>query len=182
MEIYPKITLTFLNGFLLIIPLLGLRFGIPTLVCKEALSELDHFPPVEGFEPIALKVYFTTNTFLIFSPLLARIRSSSVIPWIGWGIYAIGVLLLAVSLLNFSTSSGRLAQGGLYRISRNPMYVGYFLIFIGVALLIGSWFHLFVALIYQVAVHFLILSEERWCEATFGTVFTEYRRKVRRYL
>jgi protein-S-isoprenylcysteine O-methyltransferase Ste14 len=182
MEIYPTITFTVLNGFLLIIPLLGLRFGLPALIRKEALSELDHFPPVIGFERIALKVYFITNTFLIFSPLLAHIRGGSIFSWIGWGIYAIGVLLLAVSLLNFSTSAGGLTRTGVYRLSRNPMYVGYFLIFIGIALLIGSWFHLAVTLIYQVAVHFLILSEERWCQATFGEELKEYKRKVRRYL
>ena len=181
MEIYPKVSFAFLNGFLLIIPLLGLRFGIPSLVRKKTLTELDHFPPVAGFEQIALKVYFVTNTFLIFSPLLARIRVGSVFYWVGWGSYIMGVILLAISLLNFSASAGGLTRQGVYRISRNPMYMGYFLIFIGVALLISSWFHLAVTLVYQVAIHFLILSEERWCRESFGSAFTDYEQKVHRY-
>lgn len=182
MSIYPPLSLTFLNGFLLIIPLLGLRFGLPALIRREAPSKLDHFPPVAGFEQTALKIYLITNTFLVFSPLLACIRGGIVLSGAGWGIYAAGEVLLVVSILDFSKSVGGLARMGVYRFSRNPMYVGYFLIFIGVALLIGSWFHLAVTLVYQAAVHFLVLSEERWCEATFGAAFTEYRQKVRRYL
>jgi len=181
MAIYPKITLTFLNGFLLIIPLLGLRLVLPALLRKETLAQLDYFPPVIGREQIALKVYFLTNTFLIFSPLLAKISTS--MPWIliGWAIYALGLIVFGLSVWNFCNTSGVLIRAGIYRFSRNPMYIGYCLIFIGVGFLIGSWFHLAIALIYQSAAHFLILSEERWCRATFGAEFTDYLKKVHRY-
>jgi protein-S-isoprenylcysteine O-methyltransferase Ste14 len=181
MFIYPPITLTFLNGFLLVIPLLALRFGIPALGRRETLAALDHFPLVVGKEKVALKVYLVTNTFLIFSPLLAHIVAGTAWWYVGWTCYALGVIVLGLALWSFSTASGALIQSGLYRFSRNPIYVGYFLIFIGVALLIGSWFHLALTLVYQAAVHFLILSEERWCLGTFGKQYLEYQRKVRRY-
>lgn len=182
MSIYPPITLTFLNGFLLVIPLLALRFGIPALAGEQAQAALDHFPPMIGKEKVALKVYLVTNTFLIFSPLMARIVSGT--PWqiAGWICFTLGIAVLGLALLNFSTNSAALIQTGLYRFSRNPIYIGYFLIFVGVSLLIGSWFHLALTLIYQAAVHLLILSEEHWCQATFGAQYQEYQRKVRRYL
>lgn len=181
MTIYPPIILTFLNGFLLVLPLLALRLGIPALVRREALAALDHFPPLIGKERLALKIYLLTNTFLIFSPLLAHIVSGTPYQLMGWACYILGMAVLGLALWSFSANPGGLVRSGLYRFSRNPIYVGYFLMFIGVSLLIGSWFHLALTLVYQLAVHFLILSEERWCLEAFGQPYREYQRKVRRY-
>lgn len=182
MFIYPPITFTFQNGFLLVLPLLVLRFGLPALLHRKALTALDHFPPVIGREQLALKVYLVSNTFLVFSPLLARLVPDTQWGLAGWVCYALGIIVLVLALWSFSVAPGALIQTGLYRLSRNPIYIGYFLIFIGVSLLISSWFHLVLTLVYQVAVHFLILSEERWCLEVFGEEYLGYQRKVRRYL
>lgn len=180
MSFYPPITLSLWNGFLLMIPLLALRFGLPALVRKETLEELEFFPPVHGSERTALKVYFVTNTFLIFSPFLAHLQTGTWLSISGWILYAVGLALMTVALVDFSRCDG-FRQKGIYRFSRNPMYVGYFLIFIGTAVLIESWFHLVLAAIYQVAVHWLILSEERWCLENFGEAYRNYLDKVPRY-
>lgn len=181
MTIYPKITLTLFNGFLLVIPLLLLRFGIPPLVNKVAGPKLDHFPPLEGFERVALNVYFITNIFLIFSPLLARIQPQISLATVGWTAYGTGIVLLAASLIHYSKQSEGLVIAGVYRFSRNPMYIAYFLIFLGVSSLIGSWIHLVITGVYQISAHWLILSEERWCQENYGQAFSDYRQKVRRY-
>ncbi len=181
MYIFPPLTLTLLNGFLLIIPLLVLRFGVPAAVNKKAGAKLDYTPQVKGFERTALTIYYITTGFLILSPVFARIRTGTVFSTIGWAVYVLGLILLTVSLLHFSRDGGIITHG-VYRYSRNPIYIGYFLIFLGVSLLIGSWFYLGAALIYQYSVHWLILSEERWCREQFGASYAEYERKVRRYL
>lgn len=180
MQIYPAVSFSLVNGFLLMIPLLGLRFGIPAGMRKTALAELEFFPPVRGFEKIALKVYFVTNTFLIFSPLLAKIQRGTYYSLAGWVIYILGLILMTISLINYCKQEG-LKRKGIYRFSRNPMCIGYFLIYIGMALLIGSWFHLVIAVVYQVAVHWLILSEERWCLEKFGEGYKDYLKNVPRY-
>ena len=181
MFIYPPVTFSLLNGFLLMIPLLALRFGIPALIRKDALGALAFFPPVRGFERIALKVYFVTNTYLIFSPLLARIQTGTRLSAFGLIIYGLGLTLLSLALIEFSMSDG-IRQEAIYRFSRNPVCFGYFLIFIGTSLIIGSWLHLGLTVVYQVAVHGLILSEERWCLENFGRTYRDYLDKTPRYL
>lgn len=101
--------------------------------------------------------------------------------WIGWIIYCLGFVVMALSLTEFSKSNSIWLKG-IYKFSRNPMYVGYFLIFIGTAVLIGSWFHLALTFIYQIAVHFLVLSEERWCLDNYGETYKNYQEKVPRYI
>ena len=106
MAFYPPLTLTSLNGFLLMIPLLGMRFGIPALLRKKTLEELDYFPPIHGWERTALWVYYLSNTFLIFSPLLAKIQISGRTALPGWLLYLGGLALLVTSLYQFSRQQG----------------------------------------------------------------------------
>ena len=180
MTIYPPIRFSLLNGFLLTLPMLILRFGIPALMKKEALAELDYFPPVQGSERLALKAYFLSNTFLIFSPILAEISPGESLKILGWVIHILGVLVLGFSLVDYCRQEG-LKTTGLYRFSRNPICMGYLLIFLGTTLLISSWFHLALTIIYQISVHWLILSEERWCLENFGEGYQEYINRVPRY-
>jgi len=180
MPIYPPLKLTLLNGFVLILPMIALRYGIPPLMKKEALAELDYFPPTVGLESLALKGYFVSNTFLIISPLLAQIKPLPGVSLPGWFIYVAGMIILTFSLIDFCRQEG-IKTAGVYRYSRNPMCVGYFFVFLGASLLISSWFHLTLTAIYQLTVHWLILSEERWCLEHFSESYQEYYANVSRY-
>ena len=64
---------------------------------------------------------------------------------------------------------------GLYRFTRNPMYVAVLTAIMGQA----AGYALFVAALF----HFLVVVyEEPTLQRTFGTQYTEYRRRVRRWL
>lgn len=94
-----------------------------------------------------------------------------------------GVVLLVASTVQFARpSASGLLEVGVYRISRNPMYVAYFLYFLGCALLTQSPALLVLVLVFQAAAHLIIKAEERGCEAEFGEEYRAYRRRVRRYL
>jgi protein-S-isoprenylcysteine O-methyltransferase Ste14 len=41
---------------------------------------------------------------------------------------------------------------------------------------------LVILVIFQISVHFLIISEERWCRGKFGEPYEKYMLEVRRYL
>jgi len=76
-----------------------------------------------------------------------------------------------------------LVTGGIYRATRNPMYVGVALVLVGFAAWLWWWPALlgpmtFVAYITR----FQILPEERALGARFGAEFETYRRRVRRWL
>ena len=71
---------------------------------------------------------------------------------------------------------------GVYRFSRNPIYIAYFLCFIGMALLTASALLLTLVLVFQISAHWIIRAEERWCLERFGAAYARYMQKVRRYL
>lgn len=79
--------------------------------------------------------------------------------------------------------STALATDGLYRFSRNPIYIGFALIYLGVAVWIDSLIALAALLPCLVVIdRFVILREERYLAGKFGADWDAYRRKVRRWL
>lgn len=97
--------------------------------------------------------------------------------------YGAGVVLLVVSTVQFARpSASGLLEAGVYRLSRHPMYVAYFLYFLGCALLAQSPVLLAAVLVFQMAAHTIIKAEERECETEFGERYRAYRSRVRRYL
>ena len=76
-----------------------------------------------------------------------------------------------------------LVTTGLYRYSRNPMYLGMVLILFGVALLLGSLTPFGVLLLFfgYVDIHF-IRREEQMLATQFGQDWLEYKARVRRWI
>ena len=101
----------------------------------------------------------------------------------GLGVYLAGLGLLAAAVASFAApAENGINKNGLYRVSRNPMYVAYFIFFLGCALLLQSPVLLGVVLLFQVSAHWIIRSEERWCLQTFSGEYQAYMKQVRRYL
>jgi protein-S-isoprenylcysteine O-methyltransferase Ste14 len=76
-----------------------------------------------------------------------------------------------------------LVQSGLYRYSRNPLYVGALLIVLGYPLWFQSLalvFYWFAALLFFHIV--IVVYEEPSLERRFGDAWTAYRRRVPRWL
>ncbi|MDP1911944.1 isoprenylcysteine carboxylmethyltransferase family protein [Brevundimonas sp.] len=72
---------------------------------------------------------------------------------------------------------------GPYRFSRNPIYVGFAITYVGLAIAMNSWVALLLLLPCLVVVdRFVIQREERYLAAKFGAVYEAYRAQVRRWL
>lgn len=76
-----------------------------------------------------------------------------------------------------------LVTDGPYRLSRNPVYVSFALIHLGLAVAIDSLGAAALLLPCLVVVdRFVIAREERYLASLFGAEYDAYRRKVRRWL
>lgn len=97
-----------------------------------------------------------------------------------WGVRA---FIRADTAFRPMEESTTLVTHGLYRFTRNPMYLGMIQVLMGVCLLLGSlspWLLIpgFVLIIRNV----FILSEEAMMERTFGEQYRSYRSGVRRWI
>ena len=71
---------------------------------------------------------------------------------------------------------------GIYKLTRNPMYLGFGMILLGAAILLGSLFPFIIVLLYPVFMDMIFIRfEERKLEDKFGVIWTEYKNNVRRW-
>lgn len=72
---------------------------------------------------------------------------------------------------------------GVYRLSRNPMYTGLAITYLGGALLVDTWWPVAVLPLALVAVRRIAIDpEERYLADHFGPDYARYRSRTRRWL
>ena len=80
-------------------------------------------------------------------------------------------------------AASSLVTTGIYRFSRNPMYLGMLLLLAGVAAFLANAAALIVLPLFVVYMNrFQIQPEERALSAIFGSDFTAYTQRVRRWM
>lgn len=104
----------------------------------------------------------------------------------GWFLLTAGISFSAWAVAasgDIKTSSPEeLVTSGPYAISRNPMYLGWFDIYCGLALLINAPWILVLLPFVLTYNHFIdIRKEERQLTEKFGEEYLNYQKKVRRY-
>jgi len=129
------------------------------------------------------------------SPLLVLLVISIFTPivigtlfWIGCVLLIIAGIIHTLSLIAFVKVKKGLATIGIYQISRNPMYIAMFLIFIAFTLM--AWeaeplmgiLTAFITLSSVFIIHWMVLGEERFLTKKYGEAYHEYMNKTPRYV
>ena len=81
------------------------------------------------------------------------------------------------------TTTHAIVTAGIYRFTRNPMYLGMALIYAGLALIADSPLALILLPLVLVIIQTRVIArEERYLAAKFGDAYLDYKRRVRRWL
>ncbi len=137
-------------------------------------------PPPLIFVAALATGYFLRNNFV-------RVGS----PAIGAAIAVIGLMIVALAfapMLRARTNidpykpASTLITSGPFRFSRNPIYLGTTLLYIGAALSFRLTAALVLLPIALIVLHYgVIRREERYLERKFGDHYRNYRARVRRW-
>jgi protein-S-isoprenylcysteine O-methyltransferase Ste14 len=126
-----------------------------------------------------------------FLPIVIPLNSFALLNWIGIFITAAGVSIFIIAIISMKTSwrvgidkstKTELITSSVYKYSRNPAFVGFDLMFIGVAFTYTGAFTIFLTLINIFAIHNLILQEEKHLKAVFGNAYIKFMNKTPRYI
>lgn len=111
---------------------------------------------------------------------------------VGWGLTAVAFLLMTLCVVYMRRArttirpdkpTAAIVSSGPFAYSRNPIYVGWLILYFGIALVWGGTWTLLLAIPCAAVIHrYVIAREERYLEQTFGTAYTDYTARVRRYL
>jgi protein-S-isoprenylcysteine O-methyltransferase Ste14 len=145
-------------------------------------------PPLVGLV-IAAVMWVIASTLPPLSPLPASLRLPTAITFALAGV-AIGLsgvvsfrrAQTTVNPLKPETSTS-LVSTGIYKFTRNPMYLGMLAVLLAWAAYLPSVLALIGPAAFALYItRFQIVPEEKVLHSLFGAAFVEYRQKVRRWL
>ncbi len=112
--------------------------------------------------------------------------------WIGGAVFAVALALLAWAIATITRAGSNvptskptttIVDTGPYRFTRNPMYVGLALLYLGLTLIANAVWPLVLLPAAVVAIQVAVIArEERYLEAKFGDAYRDYRSRVRRWI
>lgn len=126
-------------------------------------------------------------------PLPLTLPQTALVRWTaGGGLILLGVAIFAAGVRNFSRAATpvpsnqpvrALVTSGIHGFSRNPIYVGMFLLYAGIGLAVRSPWVLILALPLAIALRYgVVAREEAYLERRFGDSYRDYKARVRRWL
>jgi len=107
-------------------------------------------------------------------------------------VFLIGFALAAFSVRTFTRAGADVVPGrpattlvtnGPYRVTRNPIYIGFILLYFGIAILATSvWMLLLLVPLLIVLQRGVVEREETYLDAKFGEEYGKYKARVPRWL
>jgi len=106
-----------------------------------------------------------------------------VVTFVVWNVWALATIAKHRTALLPGGATTTVIDTGPYARSRNPLYAGMLVASAGVALLVGSTWALLALLPEWALLRWgAVMPEEHYLEAKFGTTYTDYAGRVRRWL
>ena len=152
-----------------------------------SVLELKVPPPIVALV-LALLMWLTPAVAgLVQIPYLARVLCAVVLVCVGQGIGIAGMLAFRRAKTTVSPVKPSLASSlvirGVYRYTRNPMYVGFSLTLLAWAVFLANPLAvLWVAVYVLYITRFQIIPEERVLVSLFGAEYEAYKARVRRWV
>jgi protein-S-isoprenylcysteine O-methyltransferase Ste14 len=104
----------------------------------------------------------------------------------------IGVALVAAGIRNFlragtpvptNEPTRALVTSGIHGRTRNPIYLGFFLVYFGIGIVVRSPWILILTLPLAIAIRYgVVAREEAYLERRFGDTYRDYKSRVRRWV
>lgn len=155
-------------------------------------TQQDHPATNRNVHPPVVALLFIATAYVLGRFIPAPFVVPPVLQYVGLGLAFIGFLLGMGALLELRKarttldphgSSRRVVTSGIYRLTRNPIYLGFLLMVVGLPLNSGLIWGIVVAPLYIIMMNRLVIEqEEAYLERKFKDQYTDYHSRVRRWL
>ncbi len=182
MDLKPIFQIGITNAWILCVPFLVPAFfiGAWRKDIAKRMSDMTGYASKEMLVTIAASL--APYPFII-TTVWTPFTSLKLLCFAGVVIYCIGIVAFYATIFVFAaTPPDKPLSAGVYRISRNPMYVSAAFVFFGICTVTANFLLLACFVVILVLQHSMILAEERVCRLKYGASYQEYFEKVPRYL
>jgi protein-S-isoprenylcysteine O-methyltransferase Ste14 len=155
-------------------------------------KELDHPNISPMVHPPLVAVFFIVLAYFLGRFVPPPFAIPPILQYVGLALTFVGFMLgigafmefrKARTTLNLHGSAKHLVTSGIYRFTRNPIYLGFLLMVIGFPLNSGVIWGVVLAPLYMLTMSRLVIErEEAYLERKFKGQYTSYESSVRRWL
>jgi protein-S-isoprenylcysteine O-methyltransferase Ste14 len=178
----PAFELGLWNAWILVLPMLIIIFFAMRATAARESGKSGDFQITRKENLIANGLFLpmiVSFVYAIFLPIQLDTR------WLysGLVVYLFGMAFIIVTILNFANSpKDKVITTGLYRFTRNPMYVGLVLIQVGLGIACSSWLYLLLTVVLMIMLNANSSAEERFCLYRYGDDYREYMNNTPRWV
>lgn len=185
-----------IGAVIILLVFYGCYFGKMLIQNKKGIQTDQIGKGKVGFVRIIELTMKVATIFVLIVELISIYLNTSSLPiwsrYIGIVIALLGDVLFVISVLTMKdswragvseTDKTELVTNGIYQISRNPAFLGFDLVYIGILLMFFNWIMFAVSVFAIVMFHLQIVNvEEDFLTTAFRDEYLEYKKKVNRYL
>ena len=184
MTLTPAFEIGLWNGWILAAIFLTANYLIMFISPRENTNEMmDQVKQAQGKDKPLAYLSFIPYLSIMFCSIFVPLKLGTLWFYFGLALFVSGLIAGVVAEVQLLfRKPGQLMTNGFYRISRNPIYVSYYIAWIGVGVATASWVILTLAVLSVIVQHFLIMGEERICLEKYGESYREYMNGVPRYV
>lgn len=177
MSLVPDFELGLWNAWIFVIPFLIYWFVGNKFVFSKRIPKSPSLKrrKIEIVSNVLVITMFGSFIYSAFVPL----KLGTIWFYIGLIVYLIAMLLIIISMINFvATPIDKPVTKGAYRYSRNPMFIGFFLCFFGIAIACISWVYLMLTVLFILIMAYLSPFEEAITLGHYGKAYKEYMNRT----
>ena len=145
-----------------------MRQDVPLSRCEKILANSTHM----AIMPLVL-------IYSIFLPL----KSGTAWLYAGLLIFALSLVMYIITVTDIAaTQANKPVTRGVYRITRHPIYLSGFLLYLGTGIACASWIVILFALLWLLFFIIVVPAEERFLIEHYGDVYLEYIKRTPRWI
>jgi len=170
------------------------RTGINPLRFGKGNAAIDYAGRI--YRLISLLAFITVVLNAFFTEFLKYLKplellQTQVVQWIGYGLLHLSLIWIFIAQRNLADewrigidyeNKVNLVTRGLFGISRNPIFLGVILVFVGLFFVVPNLLTVIILITGYIVIQIQVRLEEQFLSGELGTAYKEYMNKVRRWL
>ena len=186
MSLIPAFEIGIWNAWILQV-LFFLTLSIPAFFmskeAKERTKRAQSIPFGKTQKILGGSTHFVIMPFTVIYSIFLPLRLGTVWLYVGLPIFALALVVMLITTHNFATTPvGEPVTKGIYRISRHPIYLSGFLLYIGIGVACASWVIMLCGVLWIVLWSIVVPAEERFCCEKYGDAYREYMNRTPRWI
>ena len=155
---------------------------------KEAKTRTKRAPQFVPFKKkkekiLALSTHAVIMPFSMIYSIFLPLKTGTAWLYMGLVFFILTLVMSLMTTLGFATTPvDKPVTSGIYRISRHPIYLSGFLLYLSIGIACASWVMMLCAILWIVIFYMVVPAEEHFLIGKYGDAYCEYMKRTPRWI